>query len=113
MATGTLNLTSTTSGKVALVSGTTLLTGNCPGDNGTAPFNPLNANVADFAGYGGTAATASHCYEGSGPASFSLSNNTIAVYRKAGGLHGYRPESRGLLYFDTVAAQLEFAGKQL
>jgi predicted extracellular nuclease len=84
-ATGTLNLTSTTAGKVALVSGTTLLTGVCPGDEGTAPFNPLNAGVADFAGYGGTSATANHCYEGSGPASFTLSNNTLAVYRKAGG----------------------------
>jgi len=84
-ATGTLNLTSTTAGKVALVSGTTLLTSNCPGDDGAAPFNPLNANVADFAGYGGTGATANHCYEGSGPASFTLSNNSVAVYRKAGG----------------------------
>jgi len=84
-ATGTLNLTSTTAGKVALVSGTALLTGNCPGDDATALFNPLNANVTDFAGYGGTAVTANHCYEGSGPASFTLSNNTIAVYRKAGG----------------------------
>ena len=84
-ATGTFNLTSTTAGKVALVVGTTLITANCPGDDGTQPFNPLNANLADFAGYGGTAATANHCYEGSGPASFTLSNNTIAGYRKAGG----------------------------
>ncbi len=84
-ATGTLNLTSTTAGKVALVSGTTLLTDNCPGDDASPPFNPNNANVADFVGYGGTAATANHCYEGSGPASFTLSNNTIANFRKAGG----------------------------
>src|SRR5207237_6924444 len=70
-------------GKVALVSSTTLLTGNCPGDDGTPPFNPTN--VVDFVGYGGTAATANHCYEGSGPASFTLSNNTIADFRKAGG----------------------------
>jgi uncharacterized repeat protein (TIGR01451 family) len=84
-ANGTLNLTSTAAGKVALVTGTTLLASNCPGDDGTAPFNPLNVNVADFAGYGGTAATANHCYEGSGPASSTLSNNTIAEYRKAGG----------------------------
>lgn len=84
-ATGTMNLTSTTAGKVALVSGTTLLTGNCPGDDGTQPFNPLSVNVADFVGYGGTAATANHCYEGSGPALFTLSNNTIADFRKAGG----------------------------
>jgi hypothetical protein len=82
-ATGTINLTSTTDGKVALVLGTTLLAGNCPGDDGTQPFNP--ANVADFVGYGGTAATANHCYEGSGPASFTLGNNTIAAFRKAGG----------------------------
>src|SRR5205085_6467029 len=82
-ATGSINLTSTTNGKVALVSGATLLAGNCPGDDGTQPFNP--ANVVDFVGYGGTAATANHCYEGSGPASFTLSNNTIADFRKAGG----------------------------
>src|SRR6185369_16096831 len=82
-ATGTINLTSTTDGKVALVSNTTLLTGNCPGDDGTQPFNPTN--VIDFVGYGGTAATANHCYEGNGPAPFTLSNNTIADYRKAGG----------------------------
>ena len=84
-AAGTINLTSTTAGKVALVSNAALLMGNCPGDDGTAPFNPLSANVADFVGYGGTAATSNHCYEGSGPAAFVLSNNTIATYRKAGG----------------------------
>jgi uncharacterized repeat protein (TIGR01451 family) len=82
-ATGTINLTSTTSGKVALVSGTTPLTGNCPGDDNTPPFNPTN--VVDFVGYGGTAATVNHCYEGTGPSSLTLSNNTIADYRKAGG----------------------------
>lgn len=84
-ATGTLNLTSTTAGKVALVFSAILLTGSCPGDDGAQPFNPLNANVVDFVGYGGTALTANHCYEGSAPASFTLSNNTIADYRKAGG----------------------------
>ena len=84
-AAGTINLTSTTAGKVALVSNATLLTGNCPGDDGAAPFNPLNANVADFLGYGGTVTTSNHCYEGSGPAVFTLSNNTIATYRRAGG----------------------------
>lgn len=84
-ATGTLNLTSTTAGKVALVLGTTLLTGNCPGDDGTTPFNPVNGALADFVGYGGSATTTNHCYEGSGPASFTLSNNTIADFRKAGG----------------------------
>ena len=84
-ATGTLNLTSTTAGKVALVLGTTLLTGNCPGDDGTTPFNPVNGAVADFVGYGGSATTTNHCYEGSGPAPFTLGNNTIADFRKAGG----------------------------
>src|SRR5205807_5732172 len=82
-ATGSINITSTTDGKLALVSSTTLLTGNCPGDDGIPLFNPTN--VVDFVGYGGTAATANHCYEGSGPASFTLSNNTIADFRKAGG----------------------------
>lgn len=84
-ATGTLNLTSTTAGKVALISNTALLTGNCPGDDGTQPFNPAGAGIADLVGYSGTALTANHCHEGSGPASFTLSNNTIADYRKAGG----------------------------
>lgn len=82
-AAGNINLTSTTDGKVALVSGATLLAGSCPGDDGAAPFNP--ASVADFAGYGGAATTANHCYEGTGPSSFTLGNNTIAAFRKAGG----------------------------
>lgn len=72
-AAGTINLTSTTPGKVALVLGTTLLVGNCPGDDGLTPFNPASATIVDFVGYGGTAATANHCYEGSGPALFSTS----------------------------------------
>jgi hypothetical protein len=84
-ATGTLNLTSTTAGKVALVLGTILLTSNCPGDDGAAPFNPVNGAVADFVGYGGAAATASHCYEGTGPASLTLGSNTVADFRRAGG----------------------------
>ena len=84
-ATGSINLTSTTPGKVALVVGTTLLAGNCPGDDGSAPFNPIDGTVIDFVGFGGTAATANHCYEGSGPASFTSGNNTIADFRKAGG----------------------------
>jgi len=84
-ATGTINLTSTTAAKIALVTGTTLLTGNCPGDDGTAPFNPVNGTVVDFVGYGGNAATVNHCYEGAGPAPFTLSNNTVATFRKAGG----------------------------
>src|SRR5207302_1411172 len=79
-ATGTINLTSTTAGKVALVSNTTLLTGSCPGDDNTQPFNPTN--MVDFVGYGGTASTTNDCYEGSGPSSFTLSNNTIADFRK-------------------------------
>src|SRR5205814_7566670 len=41
-ATGTLNITSTTAGKVALVSGTTPLTGDCPNDDGNPPFNPVD-----------------------------------------------------------------------
>jgi len=84
-ATGNLNITSTTAGKVALVSGTTLLAGNCPGDDGTAPFNSIDGTVVDFVGYAGSATTTNHCYEGSGPSSFTLSNNTIADFRKAGG----------------------------
>jgi Tol biopolymer transport system component/predicted secreted protein len=84
-ATGTVNITSTTAGKVALVAGATLLTGNCPDNDGNPPFNPVDGTVVDFVGYGGTAATASHCYEGSGPASFTLSNNTTADFRRAGG----------------------------
>ncbi len=74
-ATGTINLTSTTPGKVALVPGTTLLAGSCPGDNGVQPFNPVGAVIMDFVGYGGTAATTNHCYEGSGPAPFSTSSD--------------------------------------
>jgi hypothetical protein len=84
-ATGSINLTSTTPGKVALVAGATLLSGNCPGDDGTTPFNPVDGTVADFVGYLGTAATANHCYEGAGPASFTSGNNTIADFRKSGG----------------------------
>jgi hypothetical protein len=82
-ATGSINLTSTTSGKVALVAGRGLLTGSCPADDGIQPFNP--AGVADFAGYGGSVSTANHCYEGPGPSSFALGNNTIADYRRGGG----------------------------
>jgi uncharacterized repeat protein (TIGR01451 family) len=84
-ATGTLNLTSTSAGKVALVSGATLLLNNCPGDDGAQPFNPADGTVIDFVGYGGTAATANHCYEGPGPATYTLSNNTTADFRKFGG----------------------------
>ncbi len=59
-----------TAGKVALVAGTTSLSGNgCP----------LAASVADFVGYGTTA----DCFEGSGRA--PAPSNTTADFRKAGG----------------------------
>jgi uncharacterized protein (TIGR03437 family) len=59
-----------TAGKVALVAGTTALTGSgCP----------LAATVADFVGYGTTA----NCFEGSGRG--SAPSNTTADLRKAGG----------------------------
>jgi uncharacterized protein (TIGR03437 family) len=59
-----------TAGKVALVAGTTTLTGSgCP----------LAATVADFVGYGTTA----NCFEGSGRA--PAPSNTNADLRKAGG----------------------------
>lgn len=77
-ATGTINLLSSAAGKVALISNLTLLTGNCPGDDAVTPFNPAFSGLADFVGYGGTAATANHCYEGSGPAPFSTSTNPNA-----------------------------------
>ncbi len=82
-ATGTIALAGT-AGKVALVAGTTALaTASCPGDDGSAPFNPSNPGVADLVGYGNSATTAGHCYEGTGPA-VAPSNNT-ADFRKAGG----------------------------
>ena len=59
-----------TAGKVALVAGTSLLSGSgCP----------IAANVADFIGYGTTAS----CFEGSGPA--TAPSNRTADFRKAGG----------------------------
>ncbi|HWT02842.1 MAG TPA: lamin tail domain-containing protein [Pyrinomonadaceae bacterium] len=66
---------SAAAGKVALVLGTTALpVSSCPGDDGTAPFNPNNATIVDFVGYGsGTGVNAPNCYEGSGFAPFSLS----------------------------------------
>jgi uncharacterized repeat protein (TIGR01451 family) len=65
---------SATAGKVALVLGTAALpVDDCPGDDNLSPFNPNNAVIVDFVGYGATAATANHCYEGSGPAPFSTS----------------------------------------
>jgi hypothetical protein len=60
-----------TAGKVALVNGTTPLTGNgCP----------LAANVVDFVGYGTTA----NCSEGGAPTA-ALPNNNSAAVRKTSG----------------------------
>lgn len=68
-ATGTIAMAAT-AGKVALVLGTTALTGSsCP----------LGPTVVDFAGYGTTA----DCFEGAGRA--PASSNTSADFRKAGG----------------------------
>jgi hypothetical protein len=65
---------SATAGKVALVLGTTALApDDCPGDDNVSPFNPNVSTIVDFVGYGATAVTAGHCYEGSGPAPFSNS----------------------------------------
>ena len=73
-----------TSGKVALVVGTSALAAlTCPGDDGSSPFNPADATIADFVGYGNTVTTSGHCYEGSGPA--PAPGNTTADLRKAGG----------------------------
>ncbi len=68
-ATGSIAMAAT-AGKVALVIGTTALTGSgCP----------LAVNVSDFVGYGTTAS----CFEGTGPA--AAPSNTTADFRKAGG----------------------------
>ena len=67
--TGSINMASA-AGKVALISGTSALTGNgCP----------LASSVADFVGYGTTA----NCFEGSGRA--PAPSNTTAALRKTGG----------------------------
>jgi uncharacterized repeat protein (TIGR01451 family) len=82
-ATGTIAMGGT-SGKVALVAGTTALAAfACPGDDGLVPFNPSDITTADFVGYGSTVSTAGHCYEGSGPA--AAPSNTASDFRKAGG----------------------------
>jgi uncharacterized protein (TIGR03437 family) len=82
-ATGTINLAAS-SGKVALVAGTTALSASaCPGDDGSTPFNPVDATIADFVGYGSTATTSEHCYEGPGPG--AAPGNSTADFRKAGG----------------------------
>ncbi|HKR00189.1 MAG TPA: lamin tail domain-containing protein [Pyrinomonadaceae bacterium] len=69
-----------TSGKVALVFGTTLLPEEiCPGDDGATPFNPNNGAIVDFVGYGSVS-----CYEGpTGPA--PAPSNTTADFRRGGG----------------------------
>ena len=73
-----------TSGKVALVVGTTALPASaCPGDDGSTPFNPVDGTIADLFGYGSTATASGHCYEGSGPG--AAPSNTTADFRKAGG----------------------------
>jgi uncharacterized repeat protein (TIGR01451 family) len=82
-ATGSIAMAGT-SGKVALVAGTNFLSSSaCPGDDSVAPFNPVDASIADFVGYGDTASTSGHCYEGSAPA--AAPSNTAAAFRKAGG----------------------------
>lgn len=68
-ASGSINMAAT-AGKVALVAGTTSLTGSAC---------PLSAAVADFVGYGTTA----DCFEGLGRA--PAPSNTTADFRKAGG----------------------------
>jgi hypothetical protein len=82
-ATGTMNLNAST-GKVALVNSTTALTGGCPGDDGTQPFNPNNAAIVDLVGYGSSVSTAGFCYEGSGPAP-APGGNTQSALRAGGG----------------------------
>ena len=67
-ATGTINMSATT-GKVALVSSTSALSGACPS----------SAAVLDFIGYG----SSPNCYEGSGPA--PLLTNSTAALRNADG----------------------------
>jgi hypothetical protein len=82
-ATGSIALAATL-GKVALVAGTGALgTAACPGDDLVSPFNPVDGTIADFVGYGSTATTSGHCYEGPGPA--TAPSNTTVDLRKAGG----------------------------
>ncbi len=71
-ATGTIAMAATT-GKVALVSSTAALSGACP----------ATSSIVDVIGYGGTAATANFCFEGTGPASAPSATN--ADFRKSGG----------------------------
>ncbi|HEX8143239.1 MAG TPA: Calx-beta domain-containing protein [Pyrinomonadaceae bacterium] len=82
-ATGSINMAAA-GGKLALVVGTTALpAATCPGDDGASPFNPSSSSIADFIGYGSSATTVGHCYEGPGPATAPSSTN--ADFRKSGG----------------------------
>lgn len=82
-ATGTITL-SAAAGKVALAAELNALpAAACPGDDGSTPFNPNSTSIADLVGYGNSAGTAGHCYEGVGPAPGA--GNAIAGFRKAGG----------------------------
>jgi VCBS repeat-containing protein len=65
---GTITVSST-SGKVALVSNTTTLTGTCPSVSG----------IVDFLGYGNTTDNTANCFEGSGPV--PTLSNTSAAFR--------------------------------
>jgi hypothetical protein len=67
-AAGTIPMSSTT-GKVALVSGAVSLSGTCPS----------SASIVDFVGYG-----AANCFEGSGAA--PALSNTLAALRLSGGM---------------------------
>jgi VCBS repeat-containing protein len=69
---GTITVSST-SGKVALVSNTTTLTGTCPSGSG----------IVDFVGYGNTSGNTANCFEGSGPVP-TLSNTTAALRKNDG-----------------------------
>jgi hypothetical protein len=66
--TGTIGM-STTSGKVALVNNTTLVTGACPS----------GSHIIDFVGYGASA----NCFEGAGP-TVTLSVTTAAIRGSSG-----------------------------
>jgi uncharacterized protein len=67
-ATGTIAMAAG-SGKVALIKGSTALTGTCPND----------PNIIDLVGYGSTA----NCFRGSGPT--PAASNTNAILRAANG----------------------------
>src|SRR2546430_14860691 len=68
---------SATSGKVALVNGTALLSGSpC---TGSAPNLVFPSSVIDFVGFGSSAT----CFEGAAPT--ATPTNTTAAIRKSGG----------------------------